>query len=575
MEVNHSYLYSEGDKPLLDFKIDENLNAYITIHDKEQWMPIDLDNPDKQLLEPIANVDRFLKLALETIGDTRKELSIHGMPFYKQVDEIAKFMPEWYTLNGEEPVIRRGEKFETYSPDDAQYDLSKNVCVTIIRGKNDNVPVEPIDINVVKQIFVQHRGPTISAYRSVPYFNKNWQLVSKDGYDSTTEVYYIDEVFEVEKVTLEDAKEQLRYMTQGICFYDREKDYANYLAYLLTPLIQPALKVKMSPFTLFRTNTPGTGATTAADMLGLIYYNRKLESCELSATTSNKEVKKIITASLIDGLPQINFDNFTGALAHVAITKYMTSGVWTDRKLGESKMLSFDNPAMMLLGTSNNGFVSGDMPRRTSMIELYTDEAQPEKMKRTPENIEAYIRENRSKIFGALVTLVENWVTSGCVLGEDRIGDFKEWSKTMDGILRDAGINGFQMNRDRFCVMDQTNDEIATWLRLLFRHFGQDNGQTTLTMASKPFTAGELIDALTIQRTDEGAAPNELMDAIPSGIAEAVTSLLQKSKNKGILTQLLKNQHYLDRNYGGYVLTAEKDAHLNANVFRVLNKTKK
>jgi hypothetical protein len=51
----------------------------------------------------------------------------------------------------------------------------------------------------------------------------------------------------------------------------RKELYSFYVAYLLTPLVQQAFNRRMVPFQLFRKNTPGTGATTAADFLGMIF----------------------------------------------------------------------------------------------------------------------------------------------------------------------------------------------------------------------------------------------------------------------------------------------------------------
>jgi hypothetical protein len=81
------------------------------------------------------------------------------------------------------------------------------------------------------------------------------------------------------------------------------------------------------------------------------------------------------------------------------------------------------------------------------------------------------------------------------------IGDFQDWCRTIDGILKDAGIDGFQKNRTIIKALDVHAEELADFLEALYR---VTNGN--------PFTAKEFAGYL---KRDVGThLPAESYDAV-------------------------------------------------------------
>jgi hypothetical protein len=130
---------------------------------------------------------------------------------------------------------------------------------------------DPVPKIIIENALYWCRAPTLRGVTSIPFFNASWQLISTEDYDAERERYFQPEGLQIIDMTLEESKEALNELTQGMLFLedDAGSNYANYIAYLITPLIQPALSDKRAPMHLFRKDQRGTGATTAIDVLGL------------------------------------------------------------------------------------------------------------------------------------------------------------------------------------------------------------------------------------------------------------------------------------------------------------------
>jgi hypothetical protein len=142
----------------------------------------------------------------------------------------------------------------------------------------------------------------------VPYFNKKWTLIHENGYDAENELYYIPSDLVVQSLSLDEAKQVLRELTKDMLFKDSIADFANYVGYLLTPLIQPALNDNRVPIHIFRKNQRGTGATTAVNILGYIYYK---QGVQLASLGDDIETKKLITTAIKTQVPVLNFDDYS------------------------------------------------------------------------------------------------------------------------------------------------------------------------------------------------------------------------------------------------------------------------
>jgi hypothetical protein len=400
-------------------------------------------------------------------NDMRLRVCIDGMPYHEIVDIIGENLGDWYRdeagtpirivqnvirpLNGREAQYIASQQMDLYR----HVEVKKNGKPKVIE-KSEN----PINSFKLEDALINYPAPRLRRIVKVPYFNKKWTLIHENGYDVENELYYIPSDLIVQPLSLDEAKQVLGELTKDMLFKDSIADFANYVGYLLTPLIQPALNDNRVPIHIFRKNQRGTGATTAVNILGYIYYK---QGVQLASLSDDIETKKLITTAIKTQVPVLNFDDYMGTLARQPLVQYLTSRVWTDRILGGNEICSVESPSLWFVCTTNNGLIGSDMARRSTMIEFETTLEHPEN--RPLSNIEGFVFSNRNKIFSALVCLINNWSKKP---GKNIIGDFVDWCSAIDGILRDADIPGFQANRNSIQAIDIHAEEFTAFLHALF-----------------------------------------------------------------------------------------------------------
>ena len=191
------------------------------------------------------------------------------------------------------------------------------------------------------------------------------------------------------------------------------------------------------------------------------------------AAKDDAEWRKMITSSLLAGVPAIVFDNLHGTLNSAALASALTTGKWRDRVLGESRMADLD-VRNAWVATANNPSVSDEQARRIVPIFLDPGEVRPSDRDRTAfrhPDLPSWALKNRRQLVTATLTLVQHWLmgpaetTDGGhtlvrhseIYGDDpspplggkTLGSFERWAGVIGGILEAADVPGFLDNRDR------------------------------------------------------------------------------------------------------------------------------
>ncbi len=184
-------------------------------------------------------------------------------------------------------------------------------------------------------------------------------------------------------------------------------------------------------------------------------------------TKNEEEVRKVITAVLAEGRLWVLFDNLTGKLRSPALASVLTTKKWSDRNLGETRMLSLENRSIWS-ATANNLEVDGDIARRVVWVRLDArvecpDSRMPDSFRHP--NILQWAKENRASIVGAILTLVRAWCVRAMPLGNRSMGSFESWARAIGGILDVAGIDGFLTNAEKH---RHVRDEETADLRRFF-----------------------------------------------------------------------------------------------------------
>ena len=145
---------------------------------------------------------------------------------------------------------------------------------------------------------------------------------------------------------------------------------------------------------------------------------------------------------------------------------------FSGRLLGATKWL--DVPALVCwLASGNNPKLSRELVRRTVLIKLAIDLAQP--WTRTGFKHADLIRwglANRVQLLHSALVIVMAWVAQGMPKGKTILGGFESWAEVAGGICETAGVEGFLANRDELTIRDE---DTLRWTALTAAWWRQHN----------------------------------------------------------------------------------------------------
>lgn len=366
--------------------------------------------------------------------------------------------------------------------------------------------------DVLKNLLTRHdlEIPVIKGIAEAPTLRPDGTILLTPGYDPATGLYY-QPAGEIGQFAMpvessggvRDALAVVEDILADFPFEDQASK-ANAIAFLLTPIVRPAIPGCV-PLALINGTNPGTGKGLLTSVASII-ANGAPASVEAAPSTDD-EFRKKITAALRSGRTLVVWDNLRGTLKSPALEAALTSPMWADRILGASEDITLPQRATWA-ATGNNISLGSDMTRRCYHIRFVAKSARPWQRQefRHPELLQ-YVRESRGQLLISLLTIARAWFLAGCPRPDvEVLGTFEAWTRIIGGMLQNAGVEGFLENLP--AMYDQADDEEAQWepfLRELRRHFGR-----------KPFTVSEIFQAT----ADPSASTSTRLKAtIPDSLA--------------------------------------------------------
>jgi len=264
--------------------------------------------------------------------------------------------------------------------------------------------------------------------------------------------------------------------------YADQASLANTLALALTPILREVIDGPV-PLAAIDKPTPGTGATLLVESLAVATSGA--EPGALGAVEDDNEMRKAITAKMRTGERWLFLDNVNVELKSASLARALTAGVWEDRILGVSKTLRVP-VRNVWVATANNLELSIEIARRSYWIRLDAELEKPWEREadqfRHPD-LKAWVRENRSEILSALLTIGRYWFVKGEPIPKDTpvMGSFEAWSKTLAGVLATAGVDGFLENSK--ALYEKAIEHSGLWAAFLEVWY-ERYGSTAITAAS-------------------------------------------------------------------------------------------
>ncbi len=442
---------------------------------------------------------------------TPGKLSLRALTRVNDETRDKTGLPRLYVRGGEPVRVRYNEDGELaiqeMTVDTVQYELTHAADYVRTPEKGDPKMVfPPRDVCRYVLSAIAWSFPKLTGVTSIPVFRPDGSVVTERGYDSVTGLIYDPPAgFAVsvpEEPTEEDVEDALVliYEMIGDFPYADQAARANVFALAMTPILREVIDGPI-PLAAIDKPTPGTGATLLIESLALATSGT--EPGALGAVEDDNEMRKQITAKMRTGERWLLLDNVNVELKSASLARALTATVWEDRILGVSKTLRVPVKNVWV-ATANNLELSLEIARRSYWIRLDAQLAKP--WERDPNefrhpDLKAWVRENRSAILGALLTLGRNWFVKGKPVPKDTpvMGSFEAWSKTLAGVLYAAGVKGFLQNSK--ALYERSIEDTPMWeafLEVLHETFG-----------NKKVTARQIADAV------QGQEHKDLREVLP------------------------------------------------------------
>lgn len=405
--------------------------------------------------------------------------------------EIIKETGVKYYLTQAADFIRQGDEVTNVSPPKV---LAQNILAT---------PDLPF--------------PPLSGIVEIPVLRPDGSILVDPGYDPATKLYYhpLRGLTIAPIISSSPDQQDACNSANFICYellgdfpFTDEASRANTLGGLLTPIVRHVI-VGPVPMGLFDAPQPGTGKTKLPEIIGMVSTGRWTPMrTPPMRRDDDAEWSKVITSALLKGSTIICFDNVDGVLRSPSLCLALTCQVYSDRLLGTNQQPEIPVNCSWF-ATGNNIQLGGDLPRRCYWIRLNAKMSRPWKRNNfRHKDLEGWVTENRSRLSAALLTMARAWYIAGQPEPDSPImGSYQAWCRTVGGILKFAGVEGFLGNLDE--MHERADTEGAEWESFLTAwrdHYGD-----------AVVLVKELVEE--IQKEEMPA----IRDALPIRLAEAMT----------------------------------------------------
>lgn len=336
---------------------------------------------------------------------------------------------------------------------------------------------------VMSEADMLDRVSVLEQVRGMPFMAGDGSLVDTRGYSAASRTWFepipgVNVPAVPERPSAEEVKAALSLLMDDMLVdfaFEGEADRAHALSLLLLPFVREMIDGP-TPLHLIDAVVHGSGKGLLAKVCLMVSQGVEMEVKPFPENEG--ELRKTITATLLEGKPVVMFDNVNDALDSGVLAAATTEPVWSDRRLGSTANITARIRCVWVI-TGNNLRVSGELARRSApriRLDPSTKTNDPT-IAENPhlragfrhDNLVRWVKDHIAELAHAALVLVRSWVAAGSPAWSGRaIGSYESWSKTLGGILEHVGVAGFLSNMD--IVDDDINDErdaaalvVETW----------------------------------------------------------------------------------------------------------------
>ncbi|MBA4105685.1 MAG: hypothetical protein C0485_07995 [Pirellula sp.] len=277
--------------------------------------------------------------------------------------------------------------------------------------------------------------PQLEAIIEAPVLRPDGTILSSKGFDEPSGLF-LTHAWHLPKPTIEEAVAAINYLLTNFPFVNGASKAAA-VAGIITPFSRYAYHDPV-PMNLITANVPGSGKSLYTDVVGHIFCGRAMS--RMACPSDDNEWRKRILSLALAGDPLMLVDNIAETLQSAALDAALTSVSWSDRFLGESRMVTV--PLLWTpFATGNNVVLGGDLPRRVITTRLQSDLERPHERSDFKEpDLLGFVKANRPALIASALKVLTHYCDAGRPSqGLSAFGSFNEWSKLVRSAIVFAG----------------------------------------------------------------------------------------------------------------------------------------
>jgi len=329
------------------------------------------------------------------------------------------------------------------------------------------------------------RLPELAGISTIPTMREDGTIAAGDGYDPASRL-----IIDKQGVTFppvpdapmrNDALQALKLLIDPISEFpfvqdDEDADPCGSepcasrsaaLSMMLTAVARHAIGA--AP--IFGLSAPSmeTGKSLLADIPAMMVTGRR--AAMISQGDSEEEDAKRLLSILMRGDPVNVIDNITREVSGDALATIITEEKWSQRWLGQNKMIDVSTKALFI-ANGNNLVFREDMAVRALMVSLDARMERPGE-RRFDRDLRKWVPENRAALVIAALTVLRAYVVAGRPMkGKLRASRFAEWSNLIRGALVWLGEPDPLDTQERVSAGDSARADLVALMVAMREAFG-------------------------------------------------------------------------------------------------------
>lgn len=324
-------------------------------------------------------------------------------------------------------------------------------------GKKEGVFVRP-PTWIAAGVEARGQWPGIQPLRAVvnaPCLRSTGAVVQSEGYNGAAGIYLDDDPDSLEFPHIAhnppdtEIAEAVALLREAVCDFPFADDshLAAWVALVLTPFARLAIDGCV-PLVAIDATTRGTGKSKLADLTSIIVTGH--DAPKMAQPSDDTEMRKRITALQVEGARLVCLDNISRPIDDPSLDACLTSTIWKDRVLGETR--TFEGPNNIVwIATGNNLQFGGDTVRRVLHCRLESPLENPETREgfQHPDLL-AWARDHRHGLVWACLTILRGYYAAGRPdMGVKPWGSFEAWTRLVAHCVKWAGFADPTATRSR------------------------------------------------------------------------------------------------------------------------------